>query len=246
MILPSWSLIQINRMEWNMECVHTYKLEWNMVKKIKYMYVNGGRQNSWERKKKREERKCVFWHQNSWMQSKISKYSADAITRFRNVLGLRDSCLIFNHSAIRQQKIRSYVCFKPDAMVSIFQKISHCLLQDCSIFIQNTGYTPVLYQEILPDIDGSAQDCSNSTASALELLQSCTKPLMWWYPERITSVPLGVTKSNMLYDVQAKCIFKFSGFAPPCVKWVNRHVEHILSVKMPQLGLESGHQFWHF
>ena len=119
-----------------MECVHTYKLERNMVKKIKYMYVNGGRQNSWERKKKREERKCVFWHQNSWMQSKISKYSADAITRFRNVLGLRDSCLIFNHSAIRQQKIRSYVCFKPDAMVSIFQKISHCLLQDCSPGLQ--------------------------------------------------------------------------------------------------------------
>ena len=28
-------------------------------------------------------------------------------------------------------------------------------------------------------VDGLAQDCSNSSASALELLQSCTKPSIW-------------------------------------------------------------------
>ena len=28
------------------------------------------------------------------------------------------------------------------------------------------------------DVDGLAQDCSNSIANALELLQSCTKPSM--------------------------------------------------------------------
>ena len=28
-------------------------------------------------------------------------------------------------------------------------------------------------------IDGLVQDCSNSSASAIELLQSCTKPLIW-------------------------------------------------------------------
>ena len=28
------------------------------------------------------------------------------------------------------------------------------------------------------DIDGLVQDCSNSIANALELLQSCTKPLI--------------------------------------------------------------------
>ena len=27
--------------------------------------------------------------------------------------------------------------------------------------------------------DGLVQDCSNSIANALELLQSCTKPLIW-------------------------------------------------------------------
>ena len=31
----------------------------------------------------------------------------------------------------------------------------------------------------MPYIDGLVQDCSNSIANALELLQSCTKPLLW-------------------------------------------------------------------
>ena len=30
-------------------------------------------------------------------------------------------------------------------------------------------------------IEGSVQDCSNSSASAMELLQSCTKPLRWYF-----------------------------------------------------------------
>ena len=29
-------------------------------------------------------------------------------------------------------------------------------------------------------VDGLVQDCSNSIANALELLQSCAKPSMWW------------------------------------------------------------------
>ena len=31
------------------------------------------------------------------------------------------------------------------------------------------------------EIDGLVQDCSNSIATALELLQSCTKPSKWWH-----------------------------------------------------------------
>ena len=31
------------------------------------------------------------------------------------------------------------------------------------------------------EIDGLVQDCSNSIANALELLQSCTKPSIWWF-----------------------------------------------------------------
>ena len=30
-----------------------------------------------------------------------------------------------------------------------------------------------------PQVDGLVQDCSNSIANALELLQSCTKPSKW-------------------------------------------------------------------
>ena len=30
------------------------------------------------------------------------------------------------------------------------------------------------------DIDGLVQDCSNSSVLAMELLQSCNKPLMWF------------------------------------------------------------------
>ena len=33
-------------------------------------------------------------------------------------------------------------------------------------------------------IDGLVQDCSNSIAGALELLQSCTKPSIYVYMER--------------------------------------------------------------
>ena len=32
----------------------------------------------------------------------------------------------------------------------------------------------------ISQIDGLAQDCSNSSALAMELLQSCTKPLKWF------------------------------------------------------------------
>ena len=35
-----------------------------------------------------------------------------------------------------------------------------------------------------PSIDGLAQDCSNSIANALELLQSCTKPLIYCHYQR--------------------------------------------------------------
>ena len=34
-------------------------------------------------------------------------------------------------------------------------------------------------QPILEHIDGLVQDCSNSIANALELLQSCTEPLIY-------------------------------------------------------------------
>ena len=42
-----------------------------------------------------------------------------------------------------------------------------------------------------PPIDGLEQDCSNSIANALELLQSCTKPSIWTIPTgHVTEWPL--------------------------------------------------------
>ena len=39
-------------------------------------------------------------------------------------------------------------------------------------------------QNNLTHFDGLVQDCSNSTANALELLQSCTKPSIWFWWRR--------------------------------------------------------------
>ena len=38
----------------------------------------------------------------------------------------------------------------------------------------------LVYEGFLEDIDGLVQDCSNSSALAMELLQSCTNPLIWF------------------------------------------------------------------
>ena len=43
-------------------------------------------------------------------------------------------------------------------------------------YISNHVYKNTKYPHV--NIDGLVQDCSNSIANALELLQSCTKPLI--------------------------------------------------------------------
>ena len=43
----------------------------------------------------------------------------------------------------------------------------------------NYPHTQSYCNETLSNIDGLVQDCSNSIANALELLQSCTKPSMY-------------------------------------------------------------------
>ena len=46
-------------------------------------------------------------------------------------------------------------------------------------------------QYVNADVDGLVQDCSNSIANALELLQSCTKTSMWYQPnDASTTFPL--------------------------------------------------------
>ena len=57
-------------------------------------------------------------------------------------------------------------------------------------------------------VDGLAQDCSNSSALAMELLQSCTKPLMWHIKQldkcSICSRHKTSSKLNQLY--YPKCV----------------------------------------
>ena len=50
-----------------------------------------------------------------------------------------------------------------------------------------TGVAGVWGYGGLEDVNGSAPDCCNSSASAVELPQSCAKPSMWWY-ERTPAV----------------------------------------------------------
>ena len=49
-------------------------------------------------------------------------------------------------------------------------------------YIQISWLSDNLNDEIseLDYFDGLVQDCSNSIGNALELLQSCTKPSIWW------------------------------------------------------------------
>ena len=44
---------------------------------------------------------------------------------------------------------------------------------------ERTAHLAYLQLNVILYIDGLVQDCSNSSANALELLQSCTKPLIW-------------------------------------------------------------------
>ena len=47
-----------------------------------------------------------------------------------------------------------------------------------TIKIPTTMYSDILIY-ITQEIDGLVQDCSNSSALAMELLQSCTEPWKW-------------------------------------------------------------------
>ena len=60
------------------------------------------------------------------------------------------------------------------------------LLLSLNVYVKFIVYVQVIYQHIMVkgrfeerNIHGLVQDWSNSSANALELLQSCTKPLIY-------------------------------------------------------------------
>ena len=71
-------------------------------------------------------------------------------------------------------------------------KLQWNINENSNIFIQNNAFEnavckmtailswPQCDNTFMAYVDGLVQDCSNSIANALELLQSCTKPSMWF------------------------------------------------------------------
>ena len=49
--------------------------------------------------------------------------------------------------------------------------------------------------------NGFVQDCSNSIANTLELMQSCTKPLIWCFPQANVII-------QKILDTAISCDFK--------------------------------------
>ena len=64
--------------------------------------------------------------------------------------------------------------------------------------LTKTDHTPDL--KLTQDIDGLVRDCSNSSALAMELLQSCAKPLIYSIPQ-----PYGQAVKSLLW-VQSSAI----------------------------------------
>ena len=57
-------------------------------------------------------------------------------------------------------------------------------------------------------MDGLVQDCSNSSANALELLQSCTKPSIYFYNDSISLYQsLNMPEDEVLIDHKSSSMF---------------------------------------
>ena len=77
-------------------------------------------------------------------------------------------------------------------------------------------YLPhMILSQSFPYINGLVQDCSNSIALAMELLQSCTKPMKWYektlisnYIKRHKSIFSQVKISGSISKIYQNCIPK--------------------------------------
>ena len=109
------------------------------------------------------------------------------------------------HSCVRflsvcWQGLSSYICHDEDNWSMYF--LSFYNMQLSSIFIE--VHVDTMWEVLLChpswlnyDIDGLVQDCSNSIALAMELLQSCTKPsiyvwLIVWHVGRNESLSYSI------------------------------------------------------
>ena len=84
-------------------------------------------------------------------------------------------------------------------LVKMLDKIDG-LVQDCS---NSSALAMELLQSCTKPIDGLVQDCSNSSALAMELLQSCTKPSEWYF-QKYTAW----RTANLKINCMDNCSFK--------------------------------------
>ena len=94
-----------------------------------------------------------------------------------------------------------------------------CIQLMITMLIQHSPLIPLsVLPYITQEIDGLVQGCSNSTALAMKLLQSCTKPLRWpiAHSKCTDCVPICVCKTdlcaNSIMAVQYAILCYFS----PC------------------------------
>ena len=76
-------------------------------------------------------------------------------------------------------------------------------------------------------LNGLVQDCSNSSANALELLQSCTKPLTYTWPKLINSLV------DLKGTFQWKSWLTSKGIAIVKIKSSHDHLTFIMGVPIP-------------
>ena len=134
------------------------------------------------------------WYQNTlhvWYQMKVNKHSLHPFIN-TTICDITNIIIVIILYTANCMDIRAYPgkyrCVQgPDS-------IWRCHLTSIGnpiVEISYTGKMTSLYW-INPQfyIDGLVQDCSNSIANTMELLQSCTKPSIWYHcPKILTKTP---------------------------------------------------------
>ena len=93
--------------------------------------------------------------------------------------------------------------------------------------------------------NGFVQDCSISTANALEILQSCTKPSIWCYLVT-TNISTSITCLSSYLYLTPPVITKQSAMRPFCLQLLNQlidvvvwHAGHNISINYEPTGTQT-------
>ena len=101
-----------------------------------------------------------------------------------------------------------------------------------------------------PQIDGLVQDCSNSIASALELLQSCVKPLRCYYAKYEAAVTKNQVRIQLQHSINVHKVYQIWKQLQSTQSWVYRYTYVRKNDFAPKIILtnlnwfESTMKFW--